>query len=284
MSDTNETEFQPLPVKPRVLSALSTLPAAERRVADAVLDEPDAIHRSSIGQVGDMANTSPPTVVRFARRLGYRGFTDLKMALAADRGRAAQFGRPPTQSLERAPLDQAVADDVAALDAMATCVTPQSFEQAAAALSAAPQVFFVGAGSSAALAELAVFRFLALGLDARTHRDPLQFDLELERAPEGSTLLAISHTGATRTTLHAVRSAHARDFTTIGISSHAKSELAELADIVLVTGSATRAHRLDMFTNRIEHVSVLGALHDACARSMTRASTDSAHVAARHMD
>src|SRR5215471_4146547 len=60
----------------------ATLRPSERRVADFVLAEPEAITRMALTDAARMASVSEPTVLRFSRSLGCSGFPDFKIRLA----------------------------------------------------------------------------------------------------------------------------------------------------------------------------------------------------------
>ena len=53
------------------------------------------------------------------------------------------------------------------------------------------------------------------------------------------------------------------DATTIAVTSFARSPLAKACDVVLATGNRNDPRTLELFTTRVVHVSVLGALHAA---------------------
>ncbi|MBW2066305.1 MAG: MurR/RpiR family transcriptional regulator [Deltaproteobacteria bacterium] len=57
---------------------------SEKKVADCVLKDPDAVIISSITEVAERSGTSEPTVIRFCRKLGLRRFMELKLNLAGD--------------------------------------------------------------------------------------------------------------------------------------------------------------------------------------------------------
>ena len=67
-----------------VSAALSRLPSAERRVAEVVLHDPEAVAFGTVAVVAKRAGTSGPSVVRLADRLGYAGFVGLQQAVQRD--------------------------------------------------------------------------------------------------------------------------------------------------------------------------------------------------------
>jgi DNA-binding MurR/RpiR family transcriptional regulator len=64
--------------------AQESLSPAERKVAEVVNADPEAVAFGTVAGVAARAGTSGPTVVRFAERLGYRGFVGLQAAVRAN--------------------------------------------------------------------------------------------------------------------------------------------------------------------------------------------------------
>ncbi|UOK56138.1 MurR/RpiR family transcriptional regulator [Bacillus sp. OVS6] len=65
-----------------ISSMYKSLTRAEQKVADLVIkDTHDAVY-SSVTDLAEKANVGETTVIRFCRKLGYRGFQDFKLAVA----------------------------------------------------------------------------------------------------------------------------------------------------------------------------------------------------------
>jgi DNA-binding MurR/RpiR family transcriptional regulator len=71
-------------VREAIAAALGRLPGAERRVAEVVLRDPEAVAFGTVAAVAARAGTSGPSVVRLADRLGYAGFVGLQQAVQRD--------------------------------------------------------------------------------------------------------------------------------------------------------------------------------------------------------
>ena len=63
----------------RIRALLPEMPLALARVADYLLRNPEAPLTLSIGELADQAGTSPATVTRFCRMLGFSGYVDLRI-------------------------------------------------------------------------------------------------------------------------------------------------------------------------------------------------------------
>jgi DNA-binding MurR/RpiR family transcriptional regulator len=78
-------------------------------------------------------------------------------------------------------------------------------------------------------------------------------------------LVAISHTGATRTTVEVARRAMTGGVPVVAITSFATAPLAEQATVLLATGDHTRPETLELLADRVVPMSLLGALLTAVA-------------------
>src|SRR2546429_2501648 len=118
-----DVEELPDSVLVRLHELLPEFTGALRRVADQVLADPAAAARATIVELAERSGTSPATVTRFCRALGFDGYADLRLGIASETGRAARqagwsvdIGREiqPDDSLERV-LHQIMAADARAL-------------------------------------------------------------------------------------------------------------------------------------------------------------------------
>src|SRR5687768_8905190 len=73
-------------------SVLPGLAGALRQVGNVILEDPAWASRATIVELGERSGTSPATVTRFCRTLGLGGYTELRVGIATDIGRADQAG------------------------------------------------------------------------------------------------------------------------------------------------------------------------------------------------
>ena len=74
----------PSSVEQRIADAISNLTPTEKKVARAVLAEYPAAAMQSAAELASRGGTSAPSVVRFARSLGFAGYTDFQRAVRSD--------------------------------------------------------------------------------------------------------------------------------------------------------------------------------------------------------
>ena len=68
----------------KLQAAYPSLRVAEKRVADYIGQHPDEVVYLSVTELAERSGTSEATVVRLCQRAGYRGYQELKIAVAQD--------------------------------------------------------------------------------------------------------------------------------------------------------------------------------------------------------
>src|SRR5215207_1286478 len=74
----------------RVRTLLPEFTGALQRVAEQVLADPAAASRATIVELAERSGTSPATVTRFCRALGFDGYADLRLGIASETGRGSR--------------------------------------------------------------------------------------------------------------------------------------------------------------------------------------------------
>ncbi|WP_054716386.1 MurR/RpiR family transcriptional regulator [Lacticaseibacillus manihotivorans] len=71
-------------VEGNIMSIQNSLTAAEKRLADYLLAEPQQVLGMSVKALAEATDTSPASVSRFCRRLRFPGYNELKIQLSSD--------------------------------------------------------------------------------------------------------------------------------------------------------------------------------------------------------
>lgn len=130
----------------RLTDGRNALSPAERRVAEVVVDDPTLVAFGTVARLAAAAGASPPTVVRLAHRLGYRGFVELQAAVQADlAGRLSPAAERIRARPAAAPLAAALALDLENVHATLSAVDERDFAAAVRALVRSRQVLVAAA-------------------------------------------------------------------------------------------------------------------------------------------
>lgn len=226
-----------------------------------ILEGPDAVIHQSVSEVAQAADTSTATVVRCAQKLGYRGFHDLKLALAREQEPLAD----PCVRAGTSLLYQVCEAGAQTIRDAAALVDPVEFDIVVDAIAGAGRALFVGVGTSSPLAQDAAYRFTTIGVPAEAPADAHVQHVKASLVSSGDVCVAVSHTGSTREILTTVNAARAAGATTVAITSFARSPLTESVDHVILAGTRELSFGLEAMASRLAHLALLDALLVAVA-------------------
>ncbi len=243
-----------------IRSALGTLAASERRVAEVVLSDPKSVISMTASQLGEKAQTSATTVIRFARSVGYTGFQELAITLAVAEPTIESL---PTLSPTDTP-DQTLAS-VSAIGAhtvagVRSAVDPEEFAATVAALTGANRILAVGASLSHPVALDFSYRLDHLGLPAEAPADAQIQRIRAGSLRPGDACVIFLHGGTYPHGLEVAREAQAAGATVVAVTSFVRTPLVQLADHALVVGASTARSGLDAWASRLAFLTVVDAL------------------------
>jgi DNA-binding MurR/RpiR family transcriptional regulator len=290
-----EPPAPPVPLIPtdgvlaRVRAKLPEFTGALQRVAELVLTDPASAARSTIVELAERSGTSPATITRFCRALGFEGYADLRLGIAGETGRAARAGGwtddigreiQPTDPLERV-LGQIMAADTRAMHDTAALLDLREVGKAAEAIAAASRVDIYGASGSALVGAEMQFCLHRIGVAAWAWTDVHNGLASSALLHPGDVALGISHSGQTRETIEMIAEAGSHGATTVALTSFPRSPLADVADIVLLTATQATTFRPDALSARHPQLVVLDLLYIAVAQRTHERAHASFQVTAR---
>ena len=221
-------------IQEKIEAQLATFSKSERKVAAQILAAPQEAIHSSIARLARAADVSEPTVNRFCRRLGTRGFPDFKLQLAQSLAKGLSWvSRDVDEDDDTAGYSHKIFDSaLAGLQRVRNQLDLAVVQQAVAALSQAQKVAFFGLGASAVVAHDAFNKFLRFNLPVVWSEDIVIQRMSCINSRSDDVFVLISHTGRTKNMVELARLAGVNGSTVIAITSPA-SPLAEVATLAL---------------------------------------------------
>ncbi|UES60005.1 SIS domain-containing protein (plasmid) [Roseibium aggregatum] len=214
------------------LEAALDLPNALARVAQYILENPGKVVHQSLAELSTACQSGQATIFRLCRELGYKGFTDFKVALATEIGqRNAEQTR--SRNLAADSFDETVALICRSVTNTRDLIPPQVLTAAAQRLIQADRTVIYGSGESGIAAEIFSYRLLRTGLNAHVLRDP---NLAIGTAgvlTDRSVAIAISQSGASSDTVEFAKTAHRVGAYALAVTCHPKALITKYADAVL---------------------------------------------------
>ncbi len=152
----------------RIRELQPDLPPKAKQIAELIIGRPGSFIHMSITEVAETCGVSEGTIVSFCRRVGVRGFQELKILLARD---LIEPVRLIQEDLHRGDDPATVTDHIFAAHAASLretrrLLSMESLAKAASLLREAQRIEIYGIGSSAPIAQDLSYRLLQLGLAA----------------------------------------------------------------------------------------------------------------------
>lgn len=253
----------------RIDELRSTLSPAERRVAEWILAHPREALASTLAEMARKIGTSEPTVVRFCRRTGATGFSDLKLRLAEALSRPASYLHRdvmPGDSVGDAVM-KVMDRSVHAILTLRDQATALPFEDAVTAMRGARQWVFCGLGASGDVARDACQKFFRLGVPCSSQTDTPSILQTAAVVGKGDVLLLISHSGRWADVARAQREAQASGAFVIAVTQPG-SVMAEAASLLFSCEIGEDASVYTPSSSRLAQLALLDALQVALALAL----------------
>lgn len=242
---------------------------SERKIADFIMNEPEMAVHMTVAQVSEKVGVADSSVIRFCQRLGFNGFTQLKINLAKN------LKQPENLILENIDRNddyptiasKVFASSIQALEDTLRMLDPSEFNKAVNLLNRAKRIEFYGVGTSAPLAMDAYYRFMRIGLNTYAATDPHISKISANMLDSDCVAVGISHTGRTKDTVKAIEIAKSKGASIICITSFLDSPIAKLADSKLITSTSETRFMKEAVSARIAHIALLDSLYTCVAIS-----------------
>ncbi len=247
----------------KIRSVYDTVKSAERRAIDFILEHPKDVPALTIVAFAAKAGCSEATVVRVSKRLGYGGYPEMRKSFAAGNGdgEILDYGGIRRSDSYAEVARKVFEASIGALRDTLGLLNDAQYGKAVAALLSARRMLICGVGDAHLVALEAYQRFVRIGESCQVSEDP---DLQLIMAAhlaEGDVLVAISHSGRSRTVLDVVRRAREAGATVIAITNFPVSPIAKRADIVLLTAAFSQHHTGEVISKRISELCIIESLY-----------------------
>lgn len=251
-------------VRLKIKSLYNGLSTKEQNIADYILENPISVAHNSISYLSDELNVADSTLFQFAKKLGYSGFKEFKMAILIEENNFST-----TSIHEKIEIDdneltmaQKVFDsNIKTLTNTKKILRLDDLKKAAEIISNSNLLYFFGVGGSGILAEDAYHKFLRSPAHVRHSTDYHIQLMEASLLTPQDCAICISHTGKSKETIRIAELVKEAGAKVIVITSHASSPLAKIGDVVFISISEEIEFHSEALSSRISQLSILDSLY-----------------------
>ncbi len=256
----------------KIRSLYSSLPKAERNVADFIQQNPERAPHRSVHEFARAGGVSVASVSRFVRKLGFSDFKEFKLDLARETTGSVQslFKEITPEDSDEEIARKVFLGDIKSLEDTLKMLSFADMSAAARAICTGRRLVFFGIGGSAYVSLDAALRFSYLDFQAEAYGDASQILLQALRVAAGDVVIGISHSGRSTITVEGLRIAREKGALTIGISNYPRSPLKEASSIFFCTSFPENKVKVAAISSKVAQQCILDALYLLVARHTER--------------
>ncbi len=235
---------------------------AERKIADYIIENPQNIISDSISELANKCNCGNATVVRFARRLNFDGYQALKIEIAKEFNSVSSIGNEITPEDSCYTIFKKRTNDIlVALNNTESVLDESQIDKVANVIMNSKRIVVFGLGNSAAIAQDAAHKFLRLGFNAQACCDNHMQAIIASHLDRHCVALGISHSGASKDIIQALRLSKIGNAVTVCITNYGKSPIVDVCDYSLFTKANETQHSILAMSSRIAQLTILDSIY-----------------------
>ncbi|OAS82853.1 MULTISPECIES: MurR/RpiR family transcriptional regulator [Metabacillus] len=235
----------------------------ERKIADYILKNPNKIIHSSINQLAEDLDVADSTVFRFCKRIGYKGYQAMKIALASEVVSPLQDIHEKVDAGDSVETiaTKVFRTNIKTIEDSLSIFNEEQLQLAVDGIVASDSIHFFGSGGSSIIALDAFHKLVRTGLKVNAVIDTHFQLMAASQMSKNDCAVLISHSGSSKDILHILNVVKSTGAKTIAITNYAKSPLSAAVDIPLYTVSEETEYRSEALSSRIAQLTLIDVLY-----------------------
>ena len=221
---------------PYLQKVYTKLSAVDKRLADYFITSSVQVPDKTITELADICGVSEASIIRFAKKMGFSGYYQMKIELAKSlphqTGSIEGLEAPDTiEGIVRRSLDISLHNIRTTFEH----ISIPDLEEAVRILSECSQVYFFAAGNSVLPCLAFMYKLGKLGIQGHMSEIPEMSLLQARNMREGDVAFALSHSGDSTLVNEALQIVHDKGLPVLGITNYQRSPIMKWMDIALVS-------------------------------------------------
>ena len=250
----------------RLREVQPSLSSTERQIAQFILENPDETTTLTIRDLARRSFSSPSSVVRICRVIGFQGYKELRHALTLELATLGENGShrekdiTPQDSLQEI-VDKVTHKNIQSLLDTQRLLLLDELEQCVELIANARTVLLFGIGSSLCVAKDTYLKFLRLDKPCVVNEDSHSQLLQARNATAQDVGIVFSYSGQTMEMIQCIKEMKAGGAPVIAVTRYYPSEVAQLADHVLYVAANESLFRNGAMSSRLSQLNVVDILY-----------------------
>lgn len=246
----------------RINSYYDNLSKSDQAISNYLIENMDSAARLSIQEFAKNTKVSTATISRFAKKIGFDSFQDLKLAIHSTEKFKSDnfFSELSPEDSYKDILAKNFTSNISSLNATLQLIESDTLDKVMNILLSTKTCGFFGLGGSNAVALIAYHKFLRMPLQTVYQQDFHYQQMLASKLTEKDCAFVISHTGKNKDTLKIVDILKNNHVPVIAITSFANSALVKKSDLALISISEEISFRPEAVASTVSQISLLDAI------------------------
>ena len=256
----------------RLRESRDSLSETERAVADYLLTHTDQAMEMSIHQLAEHSFSSPSTIVRMCRRIGFDGFKEFRRCVTYELAVRKQSKEEEQKEIQREDslediIEKITYKNIMSLEDTKNLMDGETLGKCVELISQCRAVLLFGIGASLCAARDAYLKFLRLNKPCIVNDDWHSQFLQARNATKDDLGIVISYSGETVEMVECMKAMKDNGTPIIAITRCVDSPVSRLADYKLYTAANESVFRSGAMSSRISQLNIIDILYTAFANS-----------------
>lgn len=250
----------------KIISMQPNFTMSENEISQYVINNAELVASSTITNIAKETATSPASINRFCKKLGYKGFNGFKIALTQETFynniKQQNSHNPDNGFIASVTLDyrQMLANTSAMMN-------EETINKAIECIKSANNIKIFALSNTSFIAKELEFKFNLIGIQAKAHTDTLNMHISALNLKKNDLAIVIAPTILMRDIYQIVNTCKDRGATIITITSYDSPKLNDLVDFKFITSDKITAHNSVSLSNNLMFLYVVDLLYSVLLAS-----------------
>lgn len=251
----------------------------EQAIIDFVLQQPEEASQLTIYELADQTYTSPSSVIRLCKKIGYSGYKEFIKALIYEQAVRANYREQSLTDLSRKDsttdiIQKVTHKNILSLEETQSMIEADIIDACVKVIANCNRLCIFGMGASQIVAQDAKLKFTRIDKMALVSEDWHTQLLYARTMAENDLAIVISYSGKTEEMIQCAETAQANGATVISITNREDSPINQLADYSLYVASNEYSFRSGAMSSRIAQLNLIDILYTSYVSQMYDASLE----------
>ena len=247
----------------KIFAVYNNLYEAEKKIADYLINNKEKIIEMTVSELSLESKVSEATIVRFCKKCDFKGFHHLKISIAKEMVNSEE--KTTSNDIDPNNISQSLqnilANKIEELKQTISMMDDRSIKEILYVIKNARIIQFVAVGNTIPVALDGAYKFNQMGISSVANtiwETQLAFTYTLT---EKDVVIAISNSGSSKKLLTLMDIANEKNATTISITNHYKSPLANKSKYQINTATREKLFLDEFSFSRVSAMTVIEVLY-----------------------